>query len=79
MPTLETHNGYPLWQYIPSLPAAIVAAVLFGFMTIGHTWKMVSNRMWFCLPFVIGGFCRFSCPPDSHCLCLETFPLFFVG
>ncbi|RSL62890.1 hypothetical protein CEP54_005552 [Fusarium duplospermum] len=55
MPTLETHNGYPLWRYIPSLPTAIVFVVIFGILTIGHAWKMFRHRMWFCIPFVVGG------------------------
>ncbi|UPK99877.1 hypothetical protein LCI18_010812 [Fusarium solani-melongenae] len=55
MPKLETHNGYPLWRYIPSLPAAIVFVVIFGILTIGHAWKMFRHRMWFCIPFVVGG------------------------
>ncbi|KAI9155564.1 Protein RTA1 [Paramyrothecium foliicola] len=55
MPTLETHNGYPLWHYIPSLPAAIVFAALFGCLTVAHAWKICRYRTWFCLPFVVGG------------------------
>ncbi|KAH6673911.1 RTA1 like protein-domain-containing protein [Plectosphaerella plurivora] len=55
MPTLQTHNGYPLWRYIPSLPAAIVFAAVFGVLTIAHTWRMFRHRMWFCIPFVVGG------------------------
>lgn len=58
MPTLETYNGYPLWEYVPSLPAAIIFIVLFGILTLGHTWKMVAHRMWFCIPFVVGGTCE---------------------
>lgn len=59
MPTLETHNGYALWHYIPNRPAAIVFVVLFALMTIFHGTVMIRNRMWFCIPFVIGGFCKF--------------------
>ncbi|KAK7705856.1 hypothetical protein SLS64_007804 [Diaporthe eres] len=55
MPTLETYNGYPLWKYIPSLPAAVIFIVLFGILTLAHTWKMFTHRMWFCIPFVVGG------------------------
>ena len=58
MPTLETHNGYPLWEYIPNRPAAIVFAILFGCITIFHSYLMFRNRQWFCLPFVIGGLCK---------------------
>ncbi|MCJ1388816.1 hypothetical protein MMC18_001666 [Xylographa bjoerkii] len=55
MPTLETYHGIYLWRYVPSLPAAITFAILFGLATTAHGWKMVTTRMWFCLPFVIGG------------------------
>ncbi|VUC35075.1 unnamed protein product [Clonostachys rosea] len=55
MPTLETYNGYPLWRYIPSLPAAIIFVIIFAILTGLHMWKMFRHRMWFCIPFVIGG------------------------
>ncbi|ERT00407.1 RTA1 domain protein [Sporothrix schenckii 1099-18] len=55
MPSLETHNGYPLWHYIPNRPGAIVFVVLFALMTALHGTRMVRHRMWFCIPFVIGG------------------------
>lgn len=60
MPTLETYNGYPLWEYVPSLPAAVIFIVLFGILTLAHTWKMFAHRMWFCIPFVVGGICKFA-------------------
>ncbi|KAF7550241.1 hypothetical protein G7Z17_g5849 [Cylindrodendrum hubeiense] len=56
MPTLETYNGYPLWRYIPSLPAAIIFTVIFVLLTAAHSWKLFRHRMWFCIPFVVGGF-----------------------
>ncbi|OIW34302.1 RTA1-domain-containing protein [Coniochaeta ligniaria NRRL 30616] len=56
MPTLESHNGYLLWHYIPSIAAAIVFAIIFALLTAVHLWRMIQTRMWFCLPFVIGGF-----------------------
>ncbi|KAH7155924.1 RTA1 like protein-domain-containing protein [Dactylonectria macrodidyma] len=55
MPTLETYNGYPLWRYIPSLPAAIIFVVVFAILTAAHSWKLFRHRMWFCFPFVVGG------------------------
>lgn len=60
MPTLETHDGYQLWHYIPSLPAAIIFTILFGVATFLHIFKMFQNRTWFCIPFVIGGFCKLT-------------------
>ncbi|KAK7418140.1 hypothetical protein QQX98_004115 [Neonectria punicea] len=55
MPTLETYNGYPLWRYIPSLPAAIIFTVVFSLLTGAHCWKLFRHRMWFCIPFAVGG------------------------
>lgn len=59
MPTLETYNGYYLWHYVPNVAAAVIYAVLFLIITIAHTWKMFRHRTWFCIPFVIGGFCMY--------------------
>jgi RTA1 like protein len=58
MPTLETYHGYPLWRYIPSLPAAILFSILFGLATLLHAFNIYRRRMWFCIPFVIGGCCK---------------------
>ncbi|EEU39233.1 uncharacterized protein NECHADRAFT_42828 [Fusarium vanettenii 77-13-4] len=55
MPTLETYNGYHLWNYIPSRPAAITFIVVFTILTVGHIWRMLRHKMWFCIPFVVGG------------------------
>ena len=67
MPELQTYRGVYIWKYVPSLPAAIVFAILFAVATAGHGWKMSRTRMWFCVPFVIGGACRVPlstfCPP----------------
>lgn len=58
MPTLETHNGYPLWRYIPNVGAAGTFVALFALATAPHVWVMVKRRSWFCIPFVIGGLCK---------------------
>ncbi|UKZ81596.1 hypothetical protein TrVFT333_009368 [Trichoderma virens FT-333] len=55
MPTLETHNGYPLWHYIPNRPAAIVFTSLFVITTAYQAFLMFKHRLWFCIPFLIGG------------------------
>ncbi|ORY05579.1 RTA1 like protein-domain-containing protein [Clohesyomyces aquaticus] len=56
MPTLEKYLGKVyLWRYIPSLPAGLVFAGLFLIVTIAHTWKLFKTRLWFCIPFAIGG------------------------
>ncbi|KAM5349126.1 hypothetical protein ACJ41O_008949 [Fusarium nematophilum] len=59
MPELKAYLGVAyLWQYVPSLPGSIAFAVIFGIITTAHGWKMYKTRMWFCLPFAIGGICE---------------------
>ncbi|EJP62746.1 RTA1 domain protein, putative [Beauveria bassiana ARSEF 2860] len=56
MPELKPYKGaYYLWDYVPSLPAAIVAIVLFGLLTSGVVWRSISTRTRFAIPFAIGG------------------------
>ncbi|KAF2485666.1 RTA1 like protein-domain-containing protein [Neohortaea acidophila] len=55
MPTLETHNGYALWHYIPSIAAAIIFAILFFAVTSYNVFRMIKSRAWFCIPLCIGG------------------------
>jgi hypothetical protein len=62
MPTLESHNGYYLWHYIPNIGAAILFTLLFAAATGGHLWRMIKTKMWFCTPFVVGGFCSSPSP-----------------
>ena len=57
MPELETYKGVYLWHYVPSLAASAAFAGLFGILTLANSLRMVLSRMWFCLPFVIGGIC----------------------
>ncbi|PYI33261.1 RTA1-domain-containing protein [Aspergillus indologenus CBS 114.80] len=46
---------YLLYQYAPSLPAAIAATVCFGLLTISHAIHYCAQRTWFFTPFIIGG------------------------
>jgi len=50
-------NGVPkyvLWPYTPSIAGGAIAAGVFAILTGLHTWKLIKNRTWFCIPFVIG-------------------------
>jgi hypothetical protein len=49
---------YKLYQYHPSLAAAIILCLLFCLTTIYHAWQMFKRRTWFLIPFVVGGFCK---------------------
>ncbi|OAL56227.1 RTA1 like protein [Pyrenochaeta sp. DS3sAY3a] len=46
---------YVLWPYTPSIAGGIVAAIVFFILTGIHIFRLVKNRTWFCIPFVIGG------------------------
>ncbi|EXK49544.1 hypothetical protein FOMG_02059 [Fusarium oxysporum f. sp. melonis 26406] len=53
---LPYKGDFYLWSYVPSIPAAVIFIILFLMLSAAHTWKMIHNRLWFCIPFVIGGF-----------------------
>ncbi len=69
MPDVKSDNGYYLWHYNPSQPAAVVFIVLFALATAAHGWKMFTTRMWFCLPFFIGGICTHRFFPMTIQIC----------
>jgi hypothetical protein len=46
---------YVLWPYTPTIAAGVIATLVFIALTTLHTWRLVKNRTWFCIPFVIGG------------------------
>ncbi|KAH7269226.1 RTA1 like protein-domain-containing protein [Fusarium redolens] len=53
---LPYKGDFYLWRYVPSIPAAVIFIIVFLVLSAAHTWKMIQNRLWFCIPFVIGGF-----------------------
>ncbi|KAF1829543.1 RTA1-domain-containing protein [Decorospora gaudefroyi] len=55
MPSLETYKGTYLWEYIPSLAAALTFAILFLLLTIVHTHKTLKLQTWYTIPFITGG------------------------
>ncbi|KAI0385243.1 RTA1 like protein [Hypomontagnella monticulosa] len=57
MAELKPYKGgtYYLWLYIPSIPAAVIFAILFAVITGGHCYRLFRTKLWFCLPFVVGG------------------------
>jgi hypothetical protein len=44
MAVLESHNGYYLWKYLPSVPAAIIFLLLFITLISFHAWKMIKQK-----------------------------------
>ncbi|KAJ5644807.1 hypothetical protein N7507_010818 [Penicillium longicatenatum] len=52
-------RAYKFWNYVPSLPAAVIFMLVFLALTGLHTWKMIKTKTWFCIPFTIGGVFEF--------------------
>jgi hypothetical protein len=71
MAVLETYKGVYLWKYLPSVPAAIIFAILYALPTVALVYKMSKHRTWFTIPFVLGGFCTCQHP---HNLLPHTYP-----
>ncbi|KAF1364489.1 hypothetical protein EJ07DRAFT_98857 [Lizonia empirigonia] len=49
-----TKQEYVLWPYTPSIAGGAIACVIFALLTCAHVFRLVKNRTWFCIPFVIG-------------------------
>ena len=56
--SVNSDDSYKLYQYVPSLPAAIVAIILFAIVTVYHVWLIIRHRSWYFIPFTVGGFCK---------------------
>ncbi|KAH7141769.1 RTA1 like protein-domain-containing protein [Dactylonectria macrodidyma] len=53
---LPFKGDFYLWKYVPSMAAGVIFTVLFLLLSAAHTWKMIRCRLWFCIPFTIGGY-----------------------
>jgi hypothetical protein len=58
MAVLESHNGYYLWKYVPSIAASGIFAALFAIAMLAHFWRIHITKSKFCLAFAIGCFCK---------------------
>ncbi|KAH9208746.1 putative RTA1 domain protein [Leptodontidium sp. 2 PMI_412] len=47
---------FAYYRFEPSLAAAIIIISLFALTTILHTWQLFRTRVWFAVPFVLGGY-----------------------
>ncbi|KAF9530893.1 RTA1 like protein-domain-containing protein [Crepidotus variabilis] len=52
---LDPHNQNAVFLYCPSIPAAILFAVLFGLLTIAHLTQSIVFRKRFCWVIIMGG------------------------
>ena len=63
---MSDDNGvqeFDLWHgYTPSAVGGGIAAGLFAILTIIHIWRLTRTKLWFCIPFVVGGLCTSPSP-----------------
>ena len=50
--------NFKYYYYEPSMPAAIIFAVLFALATSLHFYQMLRTKTWFMIPFLVGGICK---------------------
>ncbi|KAF2255990.1 putative RTA1 domain protein [Trematosphaeria pertusa] len=43
------------YSYTPSLAGAVIAAIVYFFLTSAHVFRLYKTRTWFCIPFILGG------------------------
>ncbi|KAL0935594.1 RTA1 domain-containing protein [Colletotrichum truncatum] len=46
---------FKLYRYTPSLPAAIVTAIVFAILTLLHVWRLYKARAFYFTAFTVGG------------------------
>ena len=56
----DPHGGFVFYHYEPSMAAAIIFVLLFGASSILHSAQMFMTRTWFMIPFLIGGYCKYT-------------------
>ncbi|GFF52968.1 protein RTA1 [Aspergillus udagawae] len=66
---MSSNNGFVLYHYEPSLPAAIVFSVLFNITTLAHLYQRVKSGSKYMNPFIVGGLFQvigYGCRAASH-------------
>ncbi|KAK7053346.1 envelope glycoprotein [Paramarasmius palmivorus] len=53
---MSSSDGFALYHYVPSMPAAMVAAAVFGLSIGAHGWQIRRARTWYMVPLVISLF-----------------------
>lgn len=51
-------SDYVLYQYTPSLVAAVIFAAIFFLTTAFHLWQRVRSHAKYFNPFIVGGICK---------------------
>ncbi|PVH79985.1 RTA1-domain-containing protein [Cadophora sp. DSE1049] len=54
--TTDSPKAFVLFEYNPSMAAAVIFIILFIGTTAFHTFQLAKQRTWYFIPFVIGGY-----------------------
>ncbi|KAL8671608.1 MAG: hypothetical protein Q9168_003898 [Polycauliona sp. 1 TL-2023] len=52
---MSEKGNYVLYHYTPSIAASAVTIIVFTVLTGLHTYRMIKTKLWFCIPFTLGG------------------------
>ncbi|KAH7169954.1 RTA1 like protein-domain-containing protein [Dactylonectria macrodidyma] len=50
----DSEKDHPLYNYNPSLAAAVIFIVIFTGSTLFQTWQVVRSKNWYFIPFIVG-------------------------
>lgn len=53
-------GGFKFYHYTPTFAGAVLFAVLFALVSIRHAQLLISKRIWFFIPFLVGCLCKSS-------------------
>jgi hypothetical protein len=62
----DSTTQFVFYHYTPSLAAAAIFVILFLATALLHLFQLFKNSTWYFIPFVIGGFCKFSTACKPH-------------
>ncbi|KAH7355472.1 RTA1 like protein-domain-containing protein [Pyrenochaeta sp. MPI-SDFR-AT-0127] len=51
----EAPVKHELWAYTPSRVGGVIGAIVFLALSLFHMFRLFKNRVWFCMPLVLGG------------------------
>ena len=67
-------DGIEYYHYDPTMVGAVIFIVLFLATTILHCYQLLRTKVWFMIPFTIGGCCKcLAPPPGNRTASLEVF------
>lgn len=69
----DSLHGYKLYQYEPSLAAAVIFVIAFALTTSFHIFQLIKHKTWYMLAFLIGGFCKSTLTHNWKVVALTSF------